>query len=331
MPSSHHSFGTVLVFVFLAPLLSRDVCADLPVDEDGHVIRFDRDILPILRDRCLECHGPEDAKNDFRVDDRESMMDYVEPQSAADSTLYADYLATDYEDLVMPPPSKGGPLSPAELALIRVWIDEGASWPEDVTIKASDEADGAELVEDPVPAEIASQWERAWIFQGFFHPATVHFPIALFCLGAGFVVLGWIWPPLGSQIPLACLIIGMASAIVASVMGWSFSVHQGWGDWTKEFDIESNIFWHRWLAVAVTAISMLSTLCALLAFRSNSKTLDRLWRFGLIACAALVGLVGHKGGELTYGENFYLEAFEILTGEDQEAPAASEADESNDH
>ena len=35
-----------------------------PVDDDGHLVRFQRDIVPIFRDRCLECHGPDDAKND---------------------------------------------------------------------------------------------------------------------------------------------------------------------------------------------------------------------------------------------------------------------------
>lgn len=53
-----------------------------PLDEEGRLIRFDRDVAPILRERCLECHGPEEAKNDFRVDDVDSLMQYVASSSA---------------------------------------------------------------------------------------------------------------------------------------------------------------------------------------------------------------------------------------------------------
>src|SRR6056297_1955102 len=61
-----------------------------PVDDEGRLVQFERDIAPILRSRCLECHGPEDAKNDFRVDDRDTLLGYVEPEDAQWSTLYAD-------------------------------------------------------------------------------------------------------------------------------------------------------------------------------------------------------------------------------------------------
>ena len=49
-----------------------------PLNTDGNLIDAQRDIVPILRDNCLACHGPDDAKNDFRVDDHDSMMDYIE-------------------------------------------------------------------------------------------------------------------------------------------------------------------------------------------------------------------------------------------------------------
>ena len=102
-----------------------------PLDEEGRLVQFGRDIAPILQDRCLECHGPEDAKNDFRVDDRDLMLDYIEPEDVEYSTLYTDYLTIEDEDMLMPPKSHGGPLSASDLALIRVWIEEGAYWPED--------------------------------------------------------------------------------------------------------------------------------------------------------------------------------------------------------
>ena len=146
-----------------------------PVDENGHIVDFQRDVAPILVRRCLNCHGPEDAKNDFRVDDQETIMQYIEPEDLESSSLYTDYLITESEDELMPPPSKGGPLTAAELALIRVWIEDGAPWVENVVV-----APGSDGVADPAPkadAPARSFADRLWAFQGFLHPATVHFPI----------------------------------------------------------------------------------------------------------------------------------------------------------
>ncbi|EMI20330.1 secreted protein containing Cytochrome C, Planctomycete domain protein, partial [Rhodopirellula maiorica SM1] len=107
------------------------------LDDEGRMVNFQRDIAPIFVARCLDCHGPEEAKNDFRVDDVDSMMSYVEAEDIESSSLYVDYLTTDDEDMLMPPAAHGGPLTPGELALIRVWISEGAHWPDDAALVAS--------------------------------------------------------------------------------------------------------------------------------------------------------------------------------------------------
>ncbi|MCG8651175.1 MAG: hypothetical protein MI861_15160, partial [Pirellulales bacterium] len=149
------------------------------LDEEGKLVRFERDIVPILRSRCLECHGPEDAKADLRVDEVDSLMQYIEPGDLESSMMYTDFLVTDDQEMLMPPVSQGGPLSAGELALIRVWIEEGAAWPEGYQFPAGDDPQAAAEPATPnqAPQTLA---ERVWAFQGFFHPATVHFPIALF-------------------------------------------------------------------------------------------------------------------------------------------------------
>ena len=289
------------------------------LDSDGHLVQFERDIAPILQKHCLECHGPDDAKNDFRVDDREILLDYIEPGDAAESMLYVDYMATDDEDLLMPPKSHGGPCSVNELALIQVWINEGANWPEDATVS------GASEPVQTAPPEVLSLPERVWFAQGFLHPATVHFPIALFTLGAGFVVLGWKWPALGKQIPLACLLLGALSSIAATLMGWALAPEQGYGsnwnimEWGREVDA------HRWSAVIVTIFSSVCAIVALAAVRSDSPKLTKLWKTGLLLCAGMVGAVGHQGGEMSYGKDFYPRALRILTGAQAESePATSD-------
>ncbi len=297
------------------------------LDDEGRLVRFERDIAPILRSRCLECHGPEEAKADFRVDDVDTMMSYVEPEDVEGSMMFADFLVTDDEDTLMPPTSHGGPLSPGELALIRVWIEEGAVWPEGFELVAETQDDSEEAAA-PEPEKLApkTMGERIWVFQGYLHPATVHFPIAFFLLGAGFVVLGWKWPSVGTQIPLACLLLGALSAIAASAMGWAFAPEQGYGSGWSLFDWEREINVHRMSGAIVAVLAAIVALIALVALWKDSESMTKYWKIGLLALAAMVGLVGHQGGELSYGTDFYPKAFAILFGTDGEQ-AETETDD----
>nr|WP_199169806.1 c-type cytochrome domain-containing protein [Rhodopirellula bahusiensis] len=296
----------------------------MPVDDEGLVVDFERDIAPIFRQHCLECHGAEEAKADFRVDDRDTVFGYVYGEDLESSSMYIDYLISEDDDMMMPPRSHGGPLAPAELALIRIWIEEGANWPDEANVVQPDLdgsgqpielADGIRKGVDPTNAGLLA---RVWSFQGFLHPATVHFPIALFLMGGMFVVLGWKWPTLGTQIPLACLLLGAATAIVATMMGWSFSVEKGYGSWTK-VNFDSELFWHRWSAIIVTVLSSIFAILALMSLRSDDaagrQRLTNVWKIGLLVVAGMVGAVGHQGGELTYGKDFYPKAISILLGQ----------------
>ena len=285
-----------------------------PLNTDGNLIDAQRDIVPILRDNCLACHGPDDAKNDFRVDDHDSMMDYIESGDVESSSLFVDYLTTDDPDYLMPPPSKGGPLSTTELALIRVWIEEGAVWPENLTF--TDISDTTETernkTEQALPKDLQT---RLWMAQGFLHPATVHFPIALLTVGGFFVVVGWKWPRVGTQIPLAALWLGSLSAIVSTAMGWAFAPEQGYGsNWTF-LDFDREVDAHRWSAVIVSVATTFFSIVALVAVMLKSERLTKIWKIGLLLSAGMVGAVGHQGGEMTYGKDFYPRAIRILLGQ----------------
>lgn len=318
------SVVTLMCAILTTHISAQDFVS--PVDDNGHVVDFARDIAPILKNKCLKCHGPDDAKNDFRVDDSEALLDYVEPGDV-ESMLYVDYLAVDDEEMIMPPKSHGGPLSAQELALIRVWIAEGAQWPEGVQLTD-------EVVKAPPPAP-QSLPARVWSFQGFFHPATVHFPVALFLFGAMFVVLGWKWPSIGTQIPLACLLFGAVTAVAASAMGWSFADEKGYAGWAN-VDMDDEFFWHRWGGVIVAVTSVILAVFALLSMKraksgleadeARHKSLTRIWKVGLLVLAGMVGAVGHQGGELTYGADFYPKAIRILLGTNDE-PQQAEVEE----
>ncbi|TWU45041.1 Planctomycete cytochrome C [Novipirellula aureliae] len=307
----------VVLFFLVSPSLVAADTVESPtiLDESGRLIDFERDIAPIFAGHCLECHGPDDAKNDFRVDEADILLDYLEPEDALGSSLFVDYMTSDDEDMMMPPPSHGGPLSTSELSLIRTWIDEGANWPSGAVVGATEVAIVPEVVAAAAPKSFLG---RVWSFQGYLHPATVHFPIALLLVGALFVVLGIKWPAVGTQIPTMCLILGGASAIVATLMGWSFASEQGYGGWSK-IDFDSELFWHRWSGVAVASGSAILMIVAAIGFWKDSGKLMGAWKLGLVVLAAMVGFVGHQGGELNYGKDFYPKAIGILLGQDSEA------------
>lgn len=299
---------------------------DQPAKEETAkgIVDFQKDIAPLLAAKCLECHGPKKAKNDFRVDDRDTMLGYLEVGDSSSSSLITDYLLTDDPEEMMPPPSHGGPLKAAEIALVKLWIDEGANWPDNASVTASSTTEGAPphaaMLNPPhqLPKTLAG---RLWAFQGFLHPATVHFPIALLVLGAFAAVASFLpgWTS-AEAVAKTCLFFGAISSVAACVMGWSFAVERGYGDWTNT---EGEIFWHRVSGIVLAAFAIGLLFVSWSSKRSTGKTL--FWKFGLVVAAGIVGLVGHQGGELTYGKAMFDRAFEHLTGEPLEKPAESPA------
>jgi hypothetical protein len=311
--SNSISLIIALVICQIASGQESEVTVTPPLDESGNLVRFERDIAPILRARCLKCHGPDEAKEDFRVDDPEVFLEYIEPGDIEASPLYTDYLTSEDLDERMPPDESSGPLSAGELALIRVWIDEGAVWPDGFQMT---EASIEPVTMDPEPPKSFGQ--RLFKAIGYLHPAVIHFPIALFTLGALFVVVGLKWPSLGTQIPLACLLIGTASALAAATMGWSLAPTKGYDASWEFLNFEREVDAHRWSAVIVTTVACISSLLALIAISKNSNRLQTAWKAGLLACGIGVGLVGHQGGEMTYGRDFYPEMLRVLMGQTEE-------------
>jgi hypothetical protein len=87
-------------------------------------IRFNRDVRPILSDRCFACHGP-DAKNKgvpLRLDSPEAIAKPV-----ANGSLL-DRITTEKKALRMPPLHTGATLSAKEVDVLRRWVAAGAPW-----------------------------------------------------------------------------------------------------------------------------------------------------------------------------------------------------------
>lgn len=96
---------------------------------------FNRDVRPILSDKCFKCHGP-DAKNqksDFRIDTFEhavvNLGDYagVVPGDLKASETHWRIHSDDPVDM-MPPPEAKMPLTKREIEILDQWIVEGAKY-----------------------------------------------------------------------------------------------------------------------------------------------------------------------------------------------------------
>lgn len=92
---------------------------------------FNRDIRPLLSDRCFKCHGPDEAANDsgVRLDLAEDAYDSgaVVPGDIDASSLI-ERILTDDDDLKMPPPGSHLTITDQELELLKRWISNGAEY-----------------------------------------------------------------------------------------------------------------------------------------------------------------------------------------------------------
>ena len=162
-----------LVIVAGSGLLLRLQFGEVSARQSG-AVNFERDIRPLLHARCIECHGPEKQKGGLRLDAKTAAMKggasgpAILPGKSADSELIRRVSSTDPAERM---PSKGEPLSPREIALLRAWIDAGAMWPEPETparseAKRADKASWWSLqplanVAPPAPTGIPANWSTS--------------------------------------------------------------------------------------------------------------------------------------------------------------------------
>jgi len=98
-------------------------------------VSFNRDIRPILSDKCFHCHGPDgkEQKAGLRLDQRDAALKGGDsgpafvPGKPEKSELVTRVLSKDTDE-IMPPPKQHKPVTPAEAELLRRWIAEGAEY-----------------------------------------------------------------------------------------------------------------------------------------------------------------------------------------------------------
>ena len=108
-----------------------------PADRTAALLDSTRDVRQILSEKCFTCHGPDpkERKGGLRLDTPEGAFQpaasgeiAVVPGKLDDSVLYQRIVTADPGEH-MPPAKSGKALTPAEVARLKAWIEQGAPFP----------------------------------------------------------------------------------------------------------------------------------------------------------------------------------------------------------
>lgn len=115
------------LLVFAVSLACADTKLPPPADRK---IDFEKDVQPLLEQKCYSCHGEDAQQSGLRLDRRQQALrggDYgpvIVIGKSAESKLIRRLVNGD-GGLQMPPT---GPLTDGEIGILRAWIDQGADF-----------------------------------------------------------------------------------------------------------------------------------------------------------------------------------------------------------
>jgi mono/diheme cytochrome c family protein len=243
----------------------------------------------VFAEKCFECHGPAAKKvekfgyiND--LGQLASNPKYIARGDPDHSKLWR--LVRDEE---MPPEdSEIPPLTDAQKAAVRQWIEAGAPA-------------GAGTVAAARPTLPIGR--RILRLLGRMHVAAVHLPIA-FILGAAaaeLLALRSRRPWLAGGVRF-CIAAAATSAVAAGALGWLDASFQT----TSEL-----LTVHRWLGTSLAALTLPLVILCERGMRAAGDPLEwqgrsrATFRALLVVAVALVAATGHAGGSMVFGAGYF--------------------------
>jgi len=119
------------MYICLLALLGTLAFAQTKMPPPANIkVDFEKDVQPILAQKCYSCHGEDAQQSGLRLDTRQLALrggDYgpvIIVGKSAESKLIKRVVNGD-GGLQMPPT---GPLAVEEISILRAWIDQGAEF-----------------------------------------------------------------------------------------------------------------------------------------------------------------------------------------------------------
>ena len=158
MPRSLASYLLVITVAVLAA--ARAPVAQTPAPAGQRPVDFAADIQPLLAANCLGCHGETLKLSRLDLRTRASAIEggthgpSLVPGSAERSRIYRHVAGLESPAM----PMRGAPLSAADVATLKRWIDEGAHWDTAVAAAPSSASAVAAIEERPLTDAERSYW-----------------------------------------------------------------------------------------------------------------------------------------------------------------------------
>lgn len=142
-------WGTVFLTV-VRPLGAAEPDANQGPEKPARRIDFRKDVAPILQQSCVECHGSVLTLAGLRLDERKLALEGgdsgspIKPGNSQESLLVQRLVDKDL-GIIMPPsfpffPGEKPGLRAEQISTLKLWIDQGADWPEEVSLAPSSSA-----------------------------------------------------------------------------------------------------------------------------------------------------------------------------------------------
>ncbi len=135
----HLTSFTLLLLAWTIAFCERVVATEDSKSQPAE--RFVQRVAPLLKAKCLSCHGPDKQAGGLRLDSLQSALKggdsgpAIVPGDAAKSLL-VKAVRFDDPDLQMPPKDQ---LAAKEIQALTWWINDGAVWPRPVLVLFDDE------------------------------------------------------------------------------------------------------------------------------------------------------------------------------------------------
>ena len=130
---SKKTLSLIVLFVFVGAFVALNI--GQPNASAQQKVDFVRDIQPIFAASCAGCHGEKKQSGGLRLDSKAiALAKAIKPGNAAESELYRRVAGLSDQARM---PMGGKPLSSNQIELIKRWINEGTTWPDESQISNS--------------------------------------------------------------------------------------------------------------------------------------------------------------------------------------------------